>query len=88
MPFIYKPSLWGFGASAIFLVLMFINIQDTHWMDSLMWGLLGVSYLIKYMPKFMIFGAPAFMVSFVTLVAGGALFFYDAMQQIQQGNGG
>ncbi|MDA0677385.1 MAG: hypothetical protein O2788_05205 [Chloroflexi bacterium] len=88
MPFIYKPSLWGFGASAIFLVMMFMAIQDTRWMDSLMWGLLGISYLIKYMPKFVIFGAPAFMVSFFTLIVGGAMFFFDAAQQIQQGKGG
>jgi hypothetical protein len=85
MSFIYKPSLWGFTAAAIFIALTIIEVQDKSWVDALMWGLLGVSFLIKYMPKFIVFGPPAFLFSFVTLVAGGAMFLVDAAEKI--GNG-
>ena len=85
MPFIYRPSLWGFSASAIFTVLTIIALQDTFWIDSLMWGLLALSFTVKYMPKFLIFSLSGTMVSFIALVAGGAMFLVDAAEKI--GNG-
>ena len=85
MPFIYKPSLWGFTAAAIFVALTIIEVQDSHWVDALMWGLLAASFITKYMPKLVIFGPPAALFSFVTLVAGGAMFLVDAADKI--GNG-
>ena len=50
-----------------------------------MWGLLAVSFTVKYLPKFLIFSLPGAMVAFVTLVAGGAMFLVDAVDKI--GNG-
>jgi hypothetical protein len=85
LPFVYKPSLWGFVASAIFLVLTVIELQDSHWVDSIMWGLLAVSFTVKYLPKFLIFSVPGGMVSLITLVAGGAIFVADTIDKI--GNG-
>ena len=85
MPFIYKPSLWGFAAAAIFIVLAIIELQDSSWVDGLMWGLLGFSFAVKYLPKFLIFSIPGAMASFVTLVAGGAMFLVDAADKLNNG---
>jgi hypothetical protein len=82
MPFIYKPSLWGFTAAAVFIALTIIEVQDSHWVYSAMWGLLAVSFLTKYMPKLIVFGPPGFLLSFVTLVAGGAMFVVYASDRI------
>lgn len=85
MPFMYKPSLWGFAASAIFIAMTIITIQDSEWIDALMWGLLSVSFAVKYLPKFLIFSVPGAMVSLITLIAGGVLFAADAAEKIGQG---
>lgn len=82
MPFIYRPSLWGFSASAVFVAMTIIELQGSHWVEALMWGLLAVSFTVKYMPKFLIFSIQGTMISFVTLVAGGTLFFVDAADKI------
>lgn len=84
MPFIYRPSLWGFTASAIFVVLTAIEVQNDSWIDAIMWGLLAVSFSVKYLPKFLIFSMPGAMVSFITLVAGGAMFVADAADKLGQ----
>lgn len=84
MPFIYRPSLWGFAASAIFVVLTAIEVQNTSWVDAIMWGLLAISFSVKYLPKFLIFSMSGAMVSFVTLVAGGAMFIRDAAEKLGQ----
>jgi len=82
MPFIYKPSLWGFTAAAIFLVLTILEVKDSSWVDALMWGLLAFSFTVKYLPKFLVFSLPGSMASLVTLIAGGAMFIADASQKL------
>lgn len=82
MPFIYKPSLWGFAAAGIFVALTVIEVQDKQWIDALMWGLLAVSFTTKHIPKLVVFGPQAFLVSFITLVAGVAMFVVDAAEKI------
>ena len=84
MPFICKPSLWGYSAAAIFIVLTAIEIQDSSWVDALMWGLLAFSFTVKYLPKFLIFSLPGAMASLITLVAGGAMFIADAADKLGQ----
>lgn len=80
----YKPSLWGFTAGAIFVVLAIIAAQDSEWVDVLMWGLLAFSFIVKYLPKFLIFSLPGAMASLITLVAGGVLFIADAAEKLGQ----
>lgn len=82
MPFVYKPSLWGLSAAIVFIVQTVIALQDSRWQDSAMWGLLAVSFLSKYLPKLVVFGPSAAMLSVATLIAGGALFLSDAFRQI------
>lgn len=82
MPFMYKPSIWGFTASAIFIALTIIEVQDSHWVDALMWGLLATSFTVKYLPKFLIFSVPGTMFSLVTLVGGVGMFLVDASEKI------
>lgn len=85
MPFMYKPSLWGFTAATIFIILAIVEVQDRDWIDALMWGLLGVSFAIKYLPKFLIFSIQGSMASFITLIAGGAMFIRYAAQMLNNG---
>ncbi len=82
MPFMYKPSLWGFTASAMFIVLTIIELQNSSWVDAVMWGMLAFSFTVKYLPKFLIFSLPGAMVSLVTLVAGSAMFAADAADKL------
>ena len=84
MPFIYKPSLWGFVASAIFIILMLIEFQNSSWIDALMWALLAFSFSVKYLPKFVIFRVPGTLASFAALVFGGVLFIIDASDKLGQ----
>ena len=82
MPFMYKPSLWGFVAAAIFIAMTVIEVQNKEWLYAGMWGLLAVSYTTKHIPKLVVFGPQAFLVSFITLVAGGAMFLMYAADRI------
>ncbi len=85
MPFIYKPSLWGFTAAAIFIVLTAIEIEAGEWVDALMWGLLAFSFTVKYLPKFLIFSLPGAMAAFIGLAAGGAMFIMYASERLGDG---
>ncbi len=84
MPFIYKPSLWGFAASAIFITLTLIEIQDSNWVDAAMWGLLAFSFTVKHIPKFVIFSVQGTVASLIALIAGGAMFIADASDKLGQ----
>jgi CHASE2 domain-containing sensor protein len=55
MPFIYTPSLYGFAGALIFLILALISVNAEEWMDTAAWGLLGVAYLLKHIPKLIVF---------------------------------
>ena len=82
MPFIYKPSLWGFSAAAIFITLTAIEIQNSEWVDAAMWALLAFSFAVKYLPKFLIFSVPGALASLLALIAGGAMFIADASNKL------
>lgn len=84
----YKPSLWGFTASAVFIVLTAVALQDSEWIDALMWGLFAVSFALKYLPKFLIFSAPGTLVSFIALVAGIGIFIAYAADRFDSGTPG
>ena len=83
MPFVYKPSLWGFAAAAIFIVLTAIEVKEKEWVDAVMWALLGFSFAVKYLPKFLVFSLPGSLAALVTLVAGAAMFIADASNKLQ-----
>tara|TARA_B100001013_G_C24452359_1_gene380137 strand:+ start:346 stop:603 length:258 start_codon:yes stop_codon:yes gene_type:complete len=76
---IYKPSPWGFSAVLIFIVLAVLAAQDSEWTSTLIYGLLSVSFLSKYMPKLIIFGPSAAVISSFTLILGLAWFLSDAL---------
>ena len=82
MPFVYKPSLWGFAASAIFIGMMLIELQSEEWVHALMWALLSLSFLLKYLPKFMIFSIQGTIAALMALVAGGTMFIMYASDRI------
>ncbi|MDG0866156.1 hypothetical protein [Candidatus Lucifugimonas marina] len=55
MPFIYTPSLYGFAGALIFLILALISFNAEEWMNTATWGLLGAAYLLKHIPKLIVF---------------------------------
>ena len=55
MPFIYTPSLYGFAGALIFLILALISLNAEEWMETATWGLLGAAYLLKHLPKLLVF---------------------------------
>jgi hypothetical protein len=76
-----KLSLFGLGAAVIFLALTLLAIQDTRWMDSVTFGLLGIAFLIRHMPKFLILRILD-PYALILLAGGMALFFWDVTQQL------
>jgi len=65
MPFIYTPSIYGFAGALIFLILALTsyNSADREWMDVATYGLLGAAFLLKHIPKLIVFS----MLNFVAL---------------------
>jgi hypothetical protein len=56
MPFIYTPSIFGFAGALVFLILALVEFQSDRreWIEVAIWGLLGVAFLLKHLPKFII----------------------------------
>jgi hypothetical protein len=65
MPFIYTPSIYGFAGALIFLILALVsfNSAEREWMDVATYGLLGAAFLLKHIPKLIVFR----MLNFVAL---------------------
>ncbi len=81
------PSVYGISASVIFLLMallqwqkkngaIFSNVED--WSITLGFALLGIGFLIKYIPKFVIFSFINFIahpITFVGLLLMALYFF-------------
>jgi predicted CDP-diglyceride synthetase/phosphatidate cytidylyltransferase len=81
LPFIYTPSLYGFAGALIFLILALISLDAEEWMDTATWGLLGAAYLLKHVPKFLVFRMLN-LVALALLVVGLALFLIEHLPKI------
>jgi hypothetical protein len=81
MPFFYTPSLYGFVGAFIFLVLALISLNNSEWFNTAMWGLLGAAYLLKHLPKLLVFRMLN-MVALALLVVGMALFLIEHLSKI------
>ena len=81
MPFIYTPSLYGFAGALIFLILALVSINAEEWLDTAMWGLLGAAYLLKHLPKFLVFRMLN-LVALALLAVGMALFLIEYLPEI------
>lgn len=81
MPFIYTPSLYGFAGAFIFLVLALISLNDKEWFETAMWGLLGAAYLLKHLPKLLVFRMLN-MVALALLAVGVVLFLIEHLPKI------
>jgi len=81
LPFIYTPSLYEFAGALIFLILALISLNAEEWMDTATWGLLGAAYLLKHVPKFLVFRMLN-LVALALLVVGLALFLIEHLPKI------
>ena len=81
MPFFYTPSLYGFAGALIFLVLALISLNDEQWLHTAMWGLLGAAFLLKHLPKLLVFRFLN-LVALAMLAIGFILFLIEHISQI------
>ena len=83
MPFIYTPSIYGFAGALIFLILALTsyNAADREWMDVATWGLLGAAFLLKHIPKLIVFRMLNF-VALALLALGLVLFLIEHGSEI------
>ena len=81
MPFIYTPSLYGFAGALIFLVLALISVGADETLNAAMWGLLGAAFLLKHLPKFLVFRMLN-LVALALLAVGMALFLIEHLPDI------
>jgi hypothetical protein len=71
VPFFYTPSIYG--------LISFNN--DGALIDTGMWGLLGVAYLLKHLPKFLLLRMLN-MIALALLAIGLVLFLIEHLPQI------
>jgi CHASE2 domain-containing sensor protein len=83
MPFIYTPSIYGFAGALIFLILGITELQSDRreWLDVATWGLLGVAFLLKHIPKFIVLRMLN-LVATALLALGLVLFLYQHLPEI------
>jgi predicted CDP-diglyceride synthetase/phosphatidate cytidylyltransferase len=81
LPFIYTPSLYGFAGALIFLILALISLNAEEWMETATWGLLGAAYLLKHLPKLLVFRMLN-LAALALLVLGLALFLIENLPKI------
>jgi hypothetical protein len=81
MPFIYTPSIYGFVGALIFLILAIISFNNEEWMNTAMWGLLGAAYLLKHIPKLIVFRMLN-MVALALLAVGLVLFLIEHVPNV------
>ena len=82
MPFFYTPSIYGFAGALIFWILALISFnKDGALIDTGMWGLLGVAYLLKHLPKFILLRMLN-MIALALLAIGLVLFLIEHLPKI------
>jgi hypothetical protein len=81
MPFIYTPSIYGFVGALIFLILAIITFNAEEWLNTAMWGLLGAAYLLKHIPKLIVFRMLN-IVALALLAVGLALFLIENVPNV------
>ena len=82
MPFFYTPSIYGFVGALIFWILALISFNnDGALIDTAMWGLLGVAYLLKHLPKFIVLRLLN-MIALALLAIGLVLFLIEHLPKI------
>lgn len=81
MPFIYTPSLYGFAGAFIFLVLALISLGDEDWVNTGMWGLLAAAFILKHLPKLLVFKMLN-LVALAMLAIGLLLFLIEHLPKL------
>ncbi len=82
MPFIYTPSIYGFAGALVFLILALTSFNsDAKLLETATWGLLGVAFLLKHLPKFLILRMLN-LVALALLAVGMVLFLIEYLPNI------
>ena len=56
MPFLRLPSLYGFVAVLIFVIMTYKSVQDSNTTEAALWAITAVAYFLRNIPKFFMFG--------------------------------
>ncbi len=81
MPFIYTPSLYGFAGAFIFFILALISLGHEDWMNTGMWGLLAVAFVLKHLPKLLVLKMLN-LVALAMLAIGLVLFLIEHLPKL------
>tara|TARA_Y100001934_G_C11702065_1_gene472762 strand:- start:199 stop:453 length:255 start_codon:yes stop_codon:yes gene_type:complete len=76
MPFLGFPSIFGFIAVILFLVMAGTSYQNEETIDTILWAITAVAYFLRNIPKFIIFSfINIFAYILLILGAGGIIVF-------------
>lgn len=78
---LYRPTVFGAVAAAIFFILALLAIKDQLWRDVLTWLLLGVAFAISVGPG-TVLGSRTRLIAGGILVIGLLLFLLDAAERL------
>ena len=69
MPFLRLPSIYGFVAVLIFIIMTYKSVQDSNTLEATLWAITASAYFLRHIPKFFIFGFIN-LFAFLLLVVG------------------
>ena len=76
MPFLGFPSIFGFIAVILFLVMAGTSYQNEETIDTILWAITAVAYFLRNIPKFIIFSfINIFAYILLIIGAGGIIIF-------------
>ena len=76
MPFLGFPSIFGFIAVILFLVMAGTSYQNEETIDTLLWAITALAYFLRNIPKFIIFSfINIFAYILLIIGAGGIIIF-------------
>jgi hypothetical protein len=76
MPFLGFPSIFGFIAVILFLVMAGTSYQNEENIDTILWTVTAVAYFLRNIPKFIIFSfINIFAYILLIIGAGGIIIF-------------
>ena len=76
MPFLGFPSIFGFIAVILFLVMAGTSYQNEETIDTILWTIIAVAYFLRNIQKFIIFSfINIFAYLLLIIGAGGIIIF-------------
>jgi|TARA_B100001750_G_C15490576_1_gene591035 hypothetical protein len=73
MPFLRLPSLYGFIAVLLFLVMSLNSFQNDQSGSGILWGITAIAYFLRNIPKFFIFGFINIFAFILLIIGAGGI---------------